>query len=607
MEEKTFEEKIKEASYEELLSDELLALVTDIAQTAAEQARREALYLERARRLKRYRECKKLLNGFKSSPCLPTTTDYQEYTNGFPEHDPPFFLNCGGWMCGEDGVYRLCDGRAVYAGVIPIMPTAIIQNAETGEEKIRIEFYKNGKWNALICDRLTVASPNKILELSNRGLEVNSLTAAELVRYIGDMVVLNREKLLRTVRSAGRLGWLKGDFIPYADGVIFDGEEQNKALFEAVSQQGELKEWAEFIRPLRENIYFRMQMAASFASPLIEPLGALPFVLHLWGGTGTGKTVGLMAAMSVWGNPDFGKLVRTMNMTNNAMMNTAALLNSLPFAGDELQTVKRNNQSYDSLIMQITEGINRGRMKYDRAEPLKTWHNAFLFTGEEPCTGDRSGGGAKNRVLEIEVTDKVVENGNAAANFVRTHYGTAGPRFIKELLTADIKTLYSQKFQELLSTGATEKQAMAMALCLAADSLASGLFWQGESPLSISDVQGFMQTGESVNVSQRAREFALDLIAQNENRFNNGQNGEIWGKISDGEVYINKTVLTRELAAAGFSFEAVKREWADSGFLRRNSQGKYCRQTQCFNVKANYVVLFVGNEVVNSNENVLPF
>jgi hypothetical protein len=36
--------------------------------------------------------------------------------------------------------------------------------------------------------------------------------------------------------------------------------------------------------------------------------------------------------------------------------------------------------------MRVTEGIDRGRMKYDTKVAQKTWKNAFIFTGEEPCT-----------------------------------------------------------------------------------------------------------------------------------------------------------------------------------------------------------------------------
>ena len=67
-------------------------------------------------------------------------------------------------------------------------------------------------------------------------------------------------------------------------------------------------------------------MAASLSSVLLEPLGALPYVFHLWGRSGFGKTLSLMLAQSIWGNPDNGALVRTLNMTNNAMARTAAFL-----------------------------------------------------------------------------------------------------------------------------------------------------------------------------------------------------------------------------------------------------------------------------------------
>lgn len=73
-------------------------------------------------------------------------------------------------------------------------------------------------------------------------------------------------------------------------------------------------------------------MGASFASPLIAKVNALPFVFHLWGGTGTGKTAGVMAAASIWGDPRPGRLMRTMNMTANSMMQMASVLRNLPFS-----------------------------------------------------------------------------------------------------------------------------------------------------------------------------------------------------------------------------------------------------------------------------------
>ena len=58
------------------------------------------------------------------------------------------------------------------------------------------------------------------------------------------------------------------------------------------------------MRKLRaEHGYGRLFLAASFASVVLEPCGLLPFFLHAWGGTETGKTVGLMIAASVWACP----------------------------------------------------------------------------------------------------------------------------------------------------------------------------------------------------------------------------------------------------------------------------------------------------------------
>ena len=49
----------------------------------------------------------------------------------------------------------------------------------------------------------------------------------------------------------------------------------------------------------------QIYLAASFASALLEPLGALPFIVNLWGETGKGKSVNLMLAASVWAEPSF--------------------------------------------------------------------------------------------------------------------------------------------------------------------------------------------------------------------------------------------------------------------------------------------------------------
>ena len=94
----------------------------------------------------------------------------------------------------------------------------------------------------------------------------------------------------------------------------------------------------------------RIILAASFASVLLEPLNCLPFFVHLWGvDSGTGKTVALMVAASVWGDPAVGSYIKTFDGTVVGQEKTAAFLNNLPLCLDELQLAKdsRGRTNFD--------------------------------------------------------------------------------------------------------------------------------------------------------------------------------------------------------------------------------------------------------------------
>ena len=374
--------------------------------------------------------------------------------------------------------------------------------------------------------------------------------------------------------------------------------------------KGTLEEWVEFVRPLRENLYMRLILAASFASVLIEKVNALPFVLHLWGGTGSGKTVAMMVAASVWGNPAMGRMVRTMNMTQNSMMSMAAVLRNLPFFGDELQTIKSRYENYDTLIMCITEGVDRGRMNSDsRLQKQRNWLNSFIFTGEEPCTRAESGGGVVNRVIEIECDQQIINNGNAVVNFVGGNFGCAGKAFIEALADENLKEDYNAIMQMLLDfTQTTEKQAMAMALMMQADAIASkAIFNEPGNVLTSEIVAPFLKSKAQVDVAERAYHVVMAIIAENAENFDSGvlQADErfmktYWGRIRhDGIVFINKNVLSKMLTNNGFDFEAVKKKWCERGYLIRNSQGRFYGAYTLNKVTAYYVRLRFGKHQAN--------
>lgn len=535
----------------------------------------------------------------------------KESRTDFPNQE--LKLRCGSWVADRNGVRLECFNKSSgeiavkTASPIPILPTGVLKNIDTGIEKLLIEYYKYGKWHSVITERSKAANNNKIIDLADRGVEVTSDNAKYLVRYLSDCVAMNLD-ILPQYKAISRLGWVGKEFMPYNNKIKFDGDEQNKYLYNAVCERGTFEEWREFVKPLRKNIYLRLQMAASFASPLIEKVNALPFVFHLWGGTGAGKTVGLAVASSIWGDPEKGRMWRTLDNTVNYVCNLSAFMYSLPVVLDELQTIKRTGETYDKLIMRCCEGTDRGRMSYDRAQQTRTWNCAYIFSGEEPLTKENSGGGAANRVIEAECKHKVVEDGNGAITFINEHYGTAGPEYIKGISQEEnLKDMYNSILNSLLKLDTTDKQAMAMTMLLLGDIMACRYIFKDETPLGIDDVKGFMKTKKDVDKPERAFEFTANLIAANWNRFSSDNMREFWGTAAgDGVVLINKQILCTELDKAGYDFNAIKSEWAKKGYLILNSQGRYVHQTKCYGVRASYVKLFIS-EADQSELEGMPF
>ena len=545
--------------------------------------------------------------------------------------DQPMELACGEWSADDLGVRAVrYDKNAMPVPAMacshPILPVEILKNVDTAQERITLAYFKSALWQSITVDRSVCANTNKIVDaLSQFGIEVTSDNAKNMVRYISDCVGLN-PVALNPKKSINRLGWVGGSFTPYAEDIRYEGDMDYEVVFRNVAQSGSFEAWKALCSGLRRNLPVRMMMAASFASVLLEPLRVLPFVLHIWGTTGTCKTVALMVAMSIWGNPKLGGLVKTMNMTRNAIMRNAAFLCSIPFAGDELQTIKDKWQgNFDQLIYQITEGVDRGRARaHGGVEETRTWKNSFLFTGEEPITKANSGGGSKNRVIEIAIDGPLMEDGHHVSSVVQENYGAAGKKFVEYIQGAGVEGLagrYRDIFGQLCKLDTTDKQAMAMACMLLADELAVKLFFAGEQPLQVDQVKGYLQSAKEVDVAERAYMAVINWAAKNMIRFTDptasdpANRGEVWGKTDGDVLVVNKDILVDFLDKGGFDYTAVSRKWKERQQVIPNSQGKLVHQTKVYAIKASYIKLKLmggptdgdGFMAVDFEQETLPF
>ncbi len=588
------------------LPDELFYKIFEIPDVIERSQYIEALR-SKARELKRTTEFNSILKAF--------MTDYQQKMHksdnvtGFTGQ--PLELSCGKWVAGDSGIYtEKMDNKGFMTRIMacphPILPTDVLENVDTGESRVTLAYFKYGEWKRITVNKEVCADNSAIVKtLGKYAIDITSENAKYLVQYISDCIGFN-PSTLKPKRSINRLGWSGTAFMPYAQDIVFDGGQEYEPVYKNICQHGDFSIWKAHCSALRKNIIIRLAFAASAASVLIELVNALPFVFHVWSGeSGTGKTVAVMAAMSIWGNPKMGGLVKTMNTTKVGIMRSAAFLYSLPFAGDELQTMKdRWTSNFDQLIYQITEGVDKVRGKARGGiEETMTWHNSFLFTGEEPITKANSRSGSKNRVIEVEVEGKLVENGNHTVTVLTENYGFAGKilvEYLQHTETRKIQEEYKRQFDALCQLDTTEKQAMAMACILVADRILTDLVFTDEEALSIEDVKKYLRSAKEVDIAERAYETVMNWIAKNPVRFQNPvgpdatNKGEAWGKIDgiDSEMQVavvNKDVLCSFLEQTGFDYAAVSKKWAAKAYLIRNSQGKFIHNTRVYGIKANYI------------------
>lgn len=506
----------------------------------------------------------------------------------------PVELDTGDWIADDFGV-RLGSGTEKEACCHPVMPVERLVNIDTGMEKLKISYSKGKRWRDVIVDKSQLASPQKIVALADNGIAVNSENAKNLIRYLYDVENLNYDRIPER-KSVSRLGYIEGEgFSPFVEGLVFDGFAGFKSAFESIRSTGKRDKWMRAALNVRASgsVTARIVLAAAFASVLVHPVGALPFFVHLWGGeSGTGKTVALMLAASVWANPTMGRYIQSFNATKVGHEKLAAFYNHLPLMIDELQLAKGARGKPDFDVYALAEGVGRTRgTRTGGIERTATWALCVLTTGESPITTMQSGAGAVNRVIDIECspTQKVIEDGPGISAVVKRNYGFAGREFVETLYEDSggnverAQELYKKYFRILSENDTTEKQAMAAAVILAADELATEWIFGDGRALTSEEMGCFLASKAAVSMGARGYSYMCQWVAANTNRFEvarPGQdrivpaNGDVYGAIEEaGEVpgkkaaYIIRANFNRAAEDAGFSTSALLSYLRESGLI----------------------------------------
>lgn len=436
----------------------------------------------------------------------------------------------------------------------------------TGEIKLEITYSRDSELERLqsfIVPKLRITSSQSIVALANKGVSVSSTNAALLVNYLQDFEDTNYDQIVE-IKSINRFGWIGKDFSPYVDGIEFDADDNYPELEQCVTKpNGTIEDWKEVIKTVRKSnkIAPKVALAASFASVLIEPLDALPFFVHFWGASGGGKTVSLMLAASVWGKPDVGSYIKTFNSTKVAQEILASTLYSMPVICDELQIKAGASDNFDGLIYELCEGSGKSRSnKQLGIQASRNWRNCFISSGEQPITGELSGGGAKNRVFEIDCQDDLFSDPMKIVEAVKSNYGHAGREFVEALDTKTrkkIKSAQQSVFAEYSEKGFTDKQALAASIVVVAEAFYSTIIL-GEPPsFDAEDLEPYIATHDDVSQDLRAVEWLKGWIVKNWNKFDEDA-PEIYGLANTSEtVDIVAPVLREHCQKASINYKKL--------------------------------------------------
>lgn len=504
---------------------------------------------------------------------------YDERYTDFGDRYPA--LKCKNWIADMNGVYNpdaLPDNRL--ACPHPILPVELITNVEDGMQKMKIAFYRNGRWTEQIVKKSIISSRNKITDLSDLGILVSTETAKALVKYIADIESSNFD-VIPEMRATAKMGWTAEGFMPFDSDLIFDRDGRFDSLFATLSENGKRDTWMAFVKGIRSagRIEPRLVMAASFASVLLKVCGLLPFWVDIWGRTGGGKSICGMLAASIWADPEIGKYIAKFDSTAAAFESKANFLNHLPMVIDDTAELrKRYKDDFSELIYRLASGEGKSRSNTRLGLSNKaTWNNIIICSGESPIITDSLQGGAVNRVLEYETDEgDIFPDGQYAATLLRNNYGFAGREFVQAVTMLGFDRVLEMQqdfFNEIKTEEYEEKQLRSLSVLLTADRIAADNIFKDGIYLTFEELKKILTNKGVLSENARCYEYIVNTCAMNSSRFEfnatGGYQGEVWGKYftdeKSGIEYLAVGIVKlREMCKQGGFSDKAFLSWAVS-------------------------------------------
>ncbi len=538
-------------------------------------------------------------------------------------------LMCGAWECDQQGV-RITDYNGVkQACYHPIMPVKRLVNVETGKEKMVVAFNRDGVWQEQVFDKAVLLSASRIVSvMANYGILVTSESSKFLVKYFCEVEAYNMNVIQKQL-STSKMGWIKDEFMPYAgDKIVFDSQDRFKALYESITHNGSNAKYKAFVKKIRqsERVEPKLSLIASLSSVLVSVCGALPFILHIYGEGGKGKTLCLMLSASVWGDPNEGGYIADPKSTPTAFEMRLNMLNHLPFICDDMGSIKKKfgtikGADFSDFVYLVCSGRGNERSNVDLGlNYTSNWRNCSITSSEKPLNTETSQGGEILRTIEIEAEQgNIFNDGKGCADFMRNNYGFLGQEFISV-----IKSIGKDKVMEIfngfknmihekdVAKEKEGKQIVSVAVLLTADKILTDYILEDDAGLEFDYMYDLIASNNQMSDNERALEWITNEVEMNKAKFKQLSNGDEpmqrWGYIKSRCTLINPNIFSDFCTRGNFS-KTMFLKWASEKGIAEMDKGRLTKSVRInADTKGKFICLILSDgdlEWENADEETL--
>lgn len=457
-------------------------------------------------------------------------------------------------------------------------------------------------------NELLAGKPDSILSvLLHMGLNVDYKRRAQVCQYIAAQHPKGR------VIAATSTGWHTPELFIMPRQNIGKGD----AIFQSESANGDdyreggtLDGWRSGIGSMCEgNPLLTLSVCASLAGTLLFHVQRQGGGFHIVGDSSTGKSSAILAGASVWGRGD--TFMRTWRATLNGLEGVAAQRNDTLLALDEIG--EADPREIGAVVYSIANGTGKTRAgRTGAARATKQWRVMLVSSGELGLSAHMSEGGKRSRAgQEIRLLDIPARRTYGAWDHLHgmtggrefsdaiqrasvTHYGHAGPEFIRKLLEGDDLEELPSALAELCSqypttSGQEGRAAERFALVAMAGELAIEF---GILPIPAGSARDAMLElfevwragrGEGPSEDRQILKSIADFIARHgDTRFSSADdpNGEArdragyWQDAPSGRLYLfNRPGL--EEAAKGYDLNRAVMALDSVGAIAQRDTGKH--------------------------------